>query len=88
MAHTVDFEIPPRNLGNVDVKFKPSQDGTLIGTLTLSKGGVDWKAHKVSVNRKSWSWSAFARLLDYGKVERANSAGSKKSGKKKTRKNR
>jgi hypothetical protein len=42
MAHNVAFSIPERQLGKRDIVFRVRKDGSLFGTLRISKGGVDW----------------------------------------------
>ena len=42
MAHTVEFSLPPRQLGRADVEFKVKKDGDAFGTLKVSKGAVVW----------------------------------------------
>ena len=53
-------EIP---IGNVDIKLPVRSGNTLLGTLTISKGGVDWKkAHAHS--SKSLTWKRFGEVMD------------------------
>jgi hypothetical protein len=42
MAHDVAFSIPERRLGKRDIVFRIRKDSSIIGTLRISKGGVDW----------------------------------------------
>ena len=55
----IAHEIP---IGSVDITVPVRRGPKLLGTLTISQGGVDWKkayAHKsVSVN-----WARFAELM-------------------------
>ncbi len=41
-AHSVDFTVPERPLGNADVTFWVKRDGSLLGRLEASKGKIDW----------------------------------------------
>ncbi len=56
----VSHEIP---IGNVDITLPVRKGTKLLGTLTISQGGVDWKkAHarrSISVN-----WTRFAELME------------------------
>jgi hypothetical protein len=42
MAHSVDFTVPERPLGNADVTFWVKRDGGLLGRLEISKGKIVW----------------------------------------------
>ena len=41
-THDIKFSIPEKDLGNVDISFSIKEDGKQLGTLDISKGGVDW----------------------------------------------
>lgn len=42
MAHEVSFDIPERLLGRADIAFTVKQNGSVLGTLTVSNGSVVW----------------------------------------------
>ncbi|HPC61672.1 MAG TPA: hypothetical protein PKX23_13500 [Verrucomicrobiota bacterium] len=42
MAHSVTFTLPERDLGKADVEFRVKYDGSVLGTLKVSKGTVVW----------------------------------------------
>jgi len=42
MAHKVDFTVPERSLGNSDIEFSVYTEEGKLGTLRISKGGIDW----------------------------------------------
>jgi len=51
---------------NTDISFKIKQDGSLLGTLTLSKGSIDWRPKKKRVGGDSETrktWTAFDKLM-------------------------
>jgi len=55
---------------NTDVRFKIEKDGKLFGTLTLSKGSIDWrprKKHAGGKNETTKTWQAFDKLMREGK---------------------
>lgn len=62
-THDIKFSIPEKDLGNVDISFSIKEDGKQLGTLDISKGGVDWYTKNAKI-AKSISWSKFAALLD------------------------
>ncbi len=52
--HKVTFTLPERELGKADVDFSVKRDGVKVGTLRISKGGLEWvprdheKGHHIS----------------------------------------
>jgi hypothetical protein len=66
--HTIDFDIPARKMGNVDITCHPKSNGRKLGTLELSKGSVDWTPRRNSVNVRTFTWEKFAALLERGQV--------------------
>ena len=62
-THDIKFSIPEKDLGNVDTSFSIKEDGKQLGTLDISKGGVDWYPKNAKV-AKSFSWSKLAELLN------------------------
>lgn len=69
MSHDVVFSIPVRSLGKADVEFRVKLDGSMLGTLKVSKGSVVWvpkdyeKGHKLS-------WSKFDEAMRKAPKER------------------
>ncbi len=62
MAHKVAFSIPERQLGKSDIVFRVQKDGTLYGTLRVSKGGVDRFPMKKQLGY-GFDWSRIDRLF-------------------------
>jgi hypothetical protein len=51
---------------NSDVRVEAKRDGTLLGTLTLSKGSIDWRPsgrHRGKGGEIQLSWAAFAEVM-------------------------
>jgi hypothetical protein len=50
-------------IGNVDVVFKVRDGSALIGTVTISKGSIDWRKANArnSINK---TWREFADLME------------------------
>lgn len=61
MKHDVTFTIPERDLGKADVKFEVKR-GPKIGTLKVSKGGVEWVTRDYTIG-KFLSWKDFDDLM-------------------------
>ena len=62
-THAVSMQVSHAiPIGSVDITLPVRKGGKLLGTLTISQGGVDWKrahAHSsVSVN-----WTRFAEMM-------------------------
>ncbi len=56
MAHKVLFNIPDRELGKSDIKFKVKNDSEVVGMLEVSKGGLVWYRKGNSYGNKiGWS---------------------------------
>jgi len=62
-GHVVSLEVSHAiPIGNVDIKLPVRKGTKLLGTMTISKGGVDWKkAHAHS--SVSMNWTQFAELM-------------------------
>ncbi len=60
--HDVTFEVPARTLGKSDVTFRIRQDGSVLGTLTVSKGSIVWFPHKTSYGLKM-GWSRLDQMM-------------------------
>ena len=69
MAHDVQFSIPPRDLGRSDIAFRVKRDGSILGTLEVSKGSVVWFPKDASYGHKI-AWSDFDTIMrDRGSQE-------------------
>jgi hypothetical protein len=62
MAHQVNFGIPERDLGKVDIDFVVIRDGSRLGRLKISKGGLDYypRNAKKPITK---SWTQLDRLF-------------------------
>ncbi len=60
--HKVIFNIPERELGNADIEFKVKKNGTVFGTLKVSKGKIEWVSKDHTYGRKL-SWNEFDALM-------------------------
>jgi hypothetical protein len=45
---------PEVGIGNADVRFRVDSDGVLLGHLTVSRGGLDWRPANSLLRRLSW----------------------------------
>ena len=59
MAHEVTFTVPQRPLGKTDVEFDVKKNGTMFGTLKVSKGGIVWRSKN----------NTYGHFLSWNKVE-------------------
>jgi hypothetical protein len=63
--HTLHFELPSVELGKVDAKFHVKKDGKQFGTITISKGALEWYPHKAKKPHKL-NWNQFDKMIkDY-----------------------
>jgi len=62
MAHEVRFSIPARYLERADVDFQVWRDGTMLGTLKVSKGSVVWFPSNTS-NGYRLGWTRFDQVM-------------------------
>ena len=62
MAHSVDFTVPERPLGNSDVQFYVKRNGNILGRLQISKGKVVWVPRN---SRRGYelTWQKFDELM-------------------------
>jgi len=71
-SHSITLKIDKGiDVINTDISFKVKQDGKLLGTLTLSKGSIDWrprKKHSGGDAEIRKSWTAFDKLMREGRV--------------------
>lgn len=61
-AHKIDFTVPERPLGNVDVEFKVQRDGQMLGRLRISKGNIHWVPKNAKFGFKL-NWHEFDALI-------------------------
>ena len=64
----------PIEVGNVDVQFAISDGHGLIGTVTVSKGGIDWRG-RGKQSKQSASWDRFAELMTDGVTPKTTTRG-------------
>ncbi len=62
MAHDVQFSIPNRPLGRADVDFQVWRDGSMHGTLKVSKGTIVWFPSNTSYGYRI-GWGKFDELM-------------------------
>ncbi len=60
--HNIYFELPSLELGKVDAKIHIKKDGKQFGTITISKGDLEWYPFKAKKPLKI-SWTAFDKLI-------------------------
>jgi hypothetical protein len=60
--HRVEISEPSRRVLNSDVEFTVYSDGSVLGTLFVSKGSIDWRpaGHQKAHH---WTWEQFARVM-------------------------
>ncbi len=66
MAYDVTLKTAAFDVANRDITFGIKQDGSVLGHLLISKGGVEWvpKDHEKGHHMK---WSEFAsRMIEFG----------------------
>ncbi|MGK5024830.1 hypothetical protein [Janthinobacterium sp. RB2R34] len=63
MAHEVTLALNSKFVLNKDVEVAVKADGKSLGTLLISKGNIEWRPSKNSVNKKRMSWTKFAQLM-------------------------
>ena len=68
MAYGITLTIPSEiEISSSDIVIVAKQDGKVLGTLTLSKGTIDWRPKKKRVGGPSeiqLSWSKFAKVME------------------------
>lgn len=60
--HNIYFELPAVELGKVDARFHIKKDGRQFGTITISKGDLEWYPYKAKKPLKI-SWTVFDKLI-------------------------
>ena len=63
MAHSVEVELPVKQVINRDVTFIIRSDDSKVGELRISKGGVDWYPARAK-SPVTKTWKQFARLFE------------------------
>jgi hypothetical protein len=66
MAHDVQFSIPPRDLGRADISFRVKRNGSVLGTLDISKGSVVWFPKDASYGHKVGWGDLDALMREHG----------------------
>ena len=62
MPYDVLYTAPTRQLGRADVEFQIKRNGSVLGTLTVSKGSIVWFPSGTTYGRKL-TWVKFAELM-------------------------
>jgi hypothetical protein len=60
--HNIYFEVPTCELGKTDIFFHIQKDEEKFGTITISKGNLQWYP-KNSKKPYTMSWSAFDKII-------------------------
>ena len=60
--HEIEVSLPRAEVLHKDAKVRIRANGRLLGTLTLSKGGIGWSAHKQKLERH-FTWEEFDRTV-------------------------
>jgi hypothetical protein len=72
-AKKISFKVSsPIEVGNVDVEFEVRDGAALMGTVAISRGGIDWRG-KGKRRATPVSWARFADLMS-GADERVSPA--------------
>jgi len=72
-AKKISFKVSsPIEVGNVDVEFEVRDGAALMGTVAISRGGIDWRG-KGKRRATHVSWARFADLMS-GADERVSPA--------------
>ena len=72
-ANKISFKVSsPIEVGNVDVEFEVRDGAALMGTVAISRGGIDWRG-KGKRRATPVSWARFADLMS-GADERVSPA--------------
>jgi Lsr2 len=62
-AKKISFKVSsPIEVGNVDVEFEVRDGAALMGTVAISRGGIDWRG-KGKRRATPVSWARFADLM-------------------------
>jgi hypothetical protein len=61
--HRIDMTQPSKHVVNSDVRFDIHSNREKLGTLTISKGSIDWWPRSKQSGKKI-SWERFAKVMD------------------------
>lgn len=64
MAHEVRVKIDTAVVGSKDFEIVVKTDNVKLGTLLISKGNIEWRPTKHSVNKNRLTWTQFAKLME------------------------
>lgn len=64
MAHEIRFKIDTAVVASKDFEIVVKTDNVKLGTLLISKGNVEWRPKKHSVNKNRLTWAQFAKLME------------------------
>lgn len=59
--HKVKMNLPWRDVGKADIKFRIQQNGELFGTMKISRGALEWFPKNAKKAYKT-SWTKFDSL--------------------------
>ncbi len=59
MATKIDLTVPAVPVQNADVQFQVRRNGGLLGTLKISKGGLDWYRKNARKRTGTCTWEEF-----------------------------
>jgi hypothetical protein len=62
------FSVEQMPVTKVDLVMTVSYGPGKLGELRISRGGVDWWPRSAHTQKRSYRWSAFARLLESGEA--------------------
>jgi hypothetical protein len=60
--HEIDFAVPTCKLGNTDISINIKKDGKKFGTITISRGNLEWYP-KSSRKPHIVSWTVFDKII-------------------------
>jgi hypothetical protein len=61
-VHNVFVDLPEREIGNSDVIFVIQEDGKKLGTITISKGGIEYFPANTQIPLKL-NWTRFDNIM-------------------------
>ncbi|MDA8038245.1 MAG: hypothetical protein M0Z69_03625 [Actinomycetota bacterium] len=64
MATTINLIVPAIPVGNADVAFAIWQQGELLGTMKISRGGIDWYKRKAKTRTGRATWQQFKEWME------------------------
>lgn len=62
-THDVYVTLPNALMGKKDAFFDIYKDGKKLGTITISKGSIEWYPKNTKKQVYSLSWSAFDKMM-------------------------